>query len=55
MPIGAAAMKPGGMEPAGKPIWDAGGNAGGGIIGATRELGESYNTMFNVTTTYYLL
>lgn len=37
MPIGAEAMKPGGMDPGVKPIWDDGGNAGGGIIGgATR-------------------
>lgn len=39
MPIGAVAMKPGGMDPGVKPIWDDGGNAGGGIIGgATRVL-----------------
>lgn len=48
MPIGAAAIKPGGMAPGVKPIWDVGGNAGGGSIGgATRvfrgtpEFGES--------------
>lgn len=33
MPIGAAAIKPGGIAPGVKPIWDTGGNAGGGIIG----------------------
>jgi len=48
MPIGAAAMKPGGIAPGVKPICDAGGNAGGGIIGGAirvfmgaPELGES--------------
>jgi len=49
MPIGAAAMKPGGIAAPGvKPICDVGGNAGGGNIGGailvfmvTPELGES--------------
>lgn len=44
MPMGAAAIKPGGIAPAVKPIVDAGGKAGGGIMGAVRELGESWNT-----------
>jgi len=49
IPIGAAAMKPGGIAPGVKPIWDVGGNAGGGIIGGAilvfmdaTEFGESW-------------
>jgi len=62
MPIGAAAMKPGGIAPGGKPICDDGGGyAGGGIIGGAirvfscaAEFGDSIanSTISNDTSTH---